>query len=249
MKQILAKMGILFCILFLLAGCTTEKKEVPKGESEVSETTPEPKETGKPQTLGGWQVNDEVITASMTEDAKTAFDAAMEGLVGVGYTPAALLATQVVSGTNYLILAQGTTVTASPEAGWYLIKIYQNLQGEAETSSIEKIDLNDIKTAEAAENKNLLGGWKIQPVSNAITLPQDESKAFNQAAEAYEPAVLSPLALLAKQVVNGTNYLIFCQGTDADNAVAFYIVKMYVALKGESEISEAQIIDITAYVK
>ena len=233
----------------MLAGCATEQKEVPKGDSNVSETTPEPKGTEKPQTFGGWEVNDEVVTAVMTEEAQTAFDAAMEKLVGVGYTPAALLATQVVSGTNYLILCQGTTVTATPEAGWYIVKIYQNLQGEAEVSSIEKIDLNDVKTADAAQSDDLLGGWKIQPVSNAITLPQDVSQAFTQAADAYEAAVLNPLALMAKQVVNGTNYMIFCQGTDADGAETFYIVKMYVTLDGESEISEAEMIDITAYVK
>jgi hypothetical protein len=48
--------------------------------------------------------------AVLTEEAQSAFDKAMEGLVGVNYTPLALLGTQLVSGTNYSFLCEAAVV-------------------------------------------------------------------------------------------------------------------------------------------
>ena len=60
--------------------------------------------------VGGWE-NVPHGDAELPEDAQTAFDKALDGLVGAKYTPVALLSTQVVAGMNYCILCQITPVS------------------------------------------------------------------------------------------------------------------------------------------
>lgn len=72
--------------------------------------------------LGGWTA----WHATLTEEAKAVFKQAMEGFVGVGYTPQAF-ATQVVAGTNYCFLCQGTPAYLNPPDLVAKVYIYQPL--------------------------------------------------------------------------------------------------------------------------
>lgn len=91
--------------------------------------------------MGGWKDETELPNMLSQED-NAVFEKAMEGLVGVGYTPVATLATQVVAGTNYAFLAVGTTVTAEPVSHLYIVKVYNDLQGNAQVSNICGLDLS-----------------------------------------------------------------------------------------------------------
>ena len=75
---------------------------------------------------GDWQ---EAGSPALTEDALAAFDTATDGLVGVDYVPVALLSTQVVSGTNYRILCEATTVYPGAEMHYVVMTIYEELDG------------------------------------------------------------------------------------------------------------------------
>lgn len=91
--------------------------------------------------MGGWK--DETLLPNMLSDEDNAvFEKAMEGLVGVGYTPVVKLASQVVAGTNFAFLAVGTTVTAEPVSHLYIVKVYNDLQGNAEVTNICGLDLS-----------------------------------------------------------------------------------------------------------
>ena len=63
-------------------------------------------------TSGGWTVS-KASYSFLTSGQKKIFNKAVKGLTGVTYKPVALLAKQVVAGTNYVFLCQGTTVTAN----------------------------------------------------------------------------------------------------------------------------------------
>ena len=90
--------------------------------------------------MGGWQDTNN-LPNMLTDEENAVFEKALEGLVGVGYTPVATLATQVVAGTNYAFLALGTTVTAEPVTHLYVINVYADLQGNATVNNICGIDL------------------------------------------------------------------------------------------------------------
>ncbi len=75
--------------------------------------------------LGGWTSFDFTISA----EAKSVFAAAMEGFVGVSYTPLAV-ATQVVAGTNYCFLCKAEFITLPIQQGLALVYIFQPLEGK-----------------------------------------------------------------------------------------------------------------------
>ena len=82
---------------------------------------------------GGWQ---EAESPALTKDALSAFNKATDGLVGVDYTPIALLSTQVVAGTNYRILCVATVVYPGAEPYYVVMTVYEGLDGSANILSV-----------------------------------------------------------------------------------------------------------------
>lgn len=99
--------------------------------------------------VGAWAIVDPSNAALLPAEAKTAFDQAAEKHLGLTLSPIATLATQVVSGTNYLVLCQGAPTTANPQNGLYVATVYENLDGVAEFTSVEALDLVHYVTPKA----------------------------------------------------------------------------------------------------
>ena len=91
--------------------------------------------------MGGWKDNTE-LPNFLDEKTNELFEKAFEGFAGVGYKPVTLLGTQVVAGTNYAILAIGTSVTAEPISHLYVVNIFEDLQGNVTLNNICGIDLS-----------------------------------------------------------------------------------------------------------
>lgn len=89
------------------------------------------------QLMGGWQATTDT---AIDEDAQAAFDAAMEGLLGVEYEPIDLLATQVVAGTNYCFLCRATVVVPDAVPGYAFVYVYKDLSGKADILDIQDIE-------------------------------------------------------------------------------------------------------------
>lgn len=83
--------------------------------------------------MGGWSAPE---TPAVTEEAAAALAKAAESKLGAEYTPIALLATQIVSGTNYSLLCEIKAVTPEAEAGYAVVHVYQDLEGNAEITDI-----------------------------------------------------------------------------------------------------------------
>lgn len=196
---------------------------------------------------GGWSIPEEFST-SLTEEETGLFAAALEGLLGVDYIPVALLGKQVVSGTNYAFLSLGNTVTAEPAAGWYIITVYEDLEGAVSLLSIREIDLTDIDFISEV-NKELVGGWKLT-TPDPVTLREDAQAAFDSAIRDYEAVSFAPIALLGTQAVAGTNYKILCNGTiGTENPISsLFVIDIYENLEGETQILNASLFDLAAYI-
>lgn len=82
---------------------------------------------------GRWQ---EAESPALTKEALSAFNKATDGLVGVAYTPIALLSTQVVAGTNYRILCEATVVYPGAEPYYVVMTVYEGLDGSASILSV-----------------------------------------------------------------------------------------------------------------
>ena len=64
------------------------------------------------------------------------FEQATEGIVGAGYDPIAIAATQVVDGTNYCFLAEETVATPDSNTDYVLVYIHENAEGNAEVTDV-----------------------------------------------------------------------------------------------------------------
>ena len=169
--------------------------------------------------VGSWALND---SAELSADAQKAFDKAMEGLVGVNYSPAALLGTQLVSGMNYCVLCESTVVYPDAQPYWALVYIYADLQGNAKVTNIVPLDPGAILEAGKVEPSQpqggMLGSWKLD---------RDGSVTADSA-----------VMHLASQLVAGTNHCVLCKGWN--------LVFVYENLEGKTEVLNSVPLDIAA---
>lgn len=198
-------------------------------------------------TSGGWTVS-KANYSFLTSGQKKIFNKAVKGLTGVTYKPVALLAKQVVAGTNYVFLCQGTTVTAKPVKGWYVLTANKNLKKKVSLLSVKKIKLTSIKTGKNPRTETLDGGLQIASVKNrSSALTKSVRKVFLKATKTYTGYELRPIALLGKQVVAGTNYRILCYGKNHASADLF-VLKIYKNLKGKCTITSCKPLKLEKYV-
>jgi len=156
-----------FVGLFMLAGCGA---------------APEPP-------IAGGYTEDRAVTA---EDMAV-FEEALDGFVGVGYVPA-LVATQVVAGTNYRFTAEALGVYPGAEPYQAYVFIFKPLEGPAELVKVETLTAE-----ETTEPEPIAGGW-----SENREIAEEEIAIFNEAM-AGQVGLYIP-NFVATQVVAGTNY-------------------------------------------
>lgn len=254
-KRSVIALLLIGCMTLALASCGSKNKQEESAASAASQASSEPQtsesqtsETGENPAVGGWEICEDG-PAAVPADAQEAFDKAIQGYTGMNFEPKALLATQVVSGTNYAFLCLGERVVQNPVKGWYVVVVYQDLQGEAKITSVEEIEIPEIKTKENVDGP-LVGGWTVSEPSNAVVLEDSIREAFQAAAEKNLGVTLTPAAQLSRQLVNGNNYLILCQGTTVtkEPVTSLYIATLYVSLEGEGELTDVELFDLTAYI-
>ena len=233
MKKQLMTMLSAALVMGCLFGCSTKTES-----TDTTETTEE--------TTGGWTMNEDETVAVLPDDVQEAFDKALEGYTGVGFTPVAYLGSQVVSGTNYKILCKGTTVTANPETSYYTVTIYQDLDGNAEVSEVKDFNLEDYNTDVEVETTQLAGGWSVNDSYQVVNLPADVQSAFDGATKDLLGVKYDPIAYLGSQVVSGTNYMILCHTTtsDANATEGMAIITVYQDLDGNSELLHVNQLDL-----
>lgn len=126
---------IIVLLLLLLRACTSRNsnsiEDTNKQQEVVEQIQEEPE-----QAAGAWiDVEDKTITDELRE----IFNKALQGLTGATYEPQELVAKQVVAGTNYKFLANGSKTTKPITKGTYYITIYEDLDGNVELKDIEVI--------------------------------------------------------------------------------------------------------------
>jgi hypothetical protein len=229
MKKTLA---IILAILMIVSvslvatGCNSNTIKQALSGKEPSSIEDEANENG---IVGGWT---RAESPEITDEFLKVFEKATNELTGMDYEPVAYIASQVVAGTNHLVLCKATVVIPDAEPKYSLVYIYEDLSGNAEIT--EMID-SDIP---AIVSKDLDGGW-YESESLAVT---DEIKAaFKKANETLTGAQYTPVAVLGSQVAAGTNYAILCEMTaTVPNAETQYaIVYIYCDLQGNSEITDS----------
>ena len=141
MKKLLTLLLTLLMI-FTISGCNSSSQDGPIVDDPIiEEDTP---------LVGGFT---EVEDGTLTDELKDIFNKALDGLMGATYEPVELVATQVVAGTNYKFLANGTKTTNPITKGTYYITVYEDLQGDVKLLDIETIEEKQEETASTDPSK------------------------------------------------------------------------------------------------
>ena len=200
-------------------------------------------------TTGAWAINDQDIQASLPDEVANAFNKATETLTGTTLEPVAYIGSQVVAGTNYMVLCRATSSTETPGATYQLAIIYADLEGNAELTSL--VDFDFAKFTEGEGNKDfemLSGGWFVPTDASGSNIPEDAQAAYDNALSTvcWEWGEVEPLAYLGSQVVSGTNYAILCKGelTEDPSNERVFIVTIYEDLDGNASVSNSNVLDL-----
>jgi hypothetical protein len=86
--------------------------------------------------VGGLHMNQGDAAVDKNADVKAAFDKALDGLVGCKYETVAYVGSQVVAGTNYVILCRTTPVYPNAKSVFSMVTIYEDLNGNAELTDV-----------------------------------------------------------------------------------------------------------------
>ena len=136
-------------MILSLAACESTKDS---GTEDSSSAQAESTQDVKDNSLGGWEVNNGKLSLEENAEAKAAFEKATEGLTGYEYEPIALLGTQIVSGTNYSILARGKAVVPDAEPSYEIITIYEDLEGNTEVLGMDEVLFDTEDDVPSSEN-------------------------------------------------------------------------------------------------
>ena len=143
----------------------------------------------------------------------------------------ALLATQIVAGTNYCILCKVTPTTPDAKTQYQLLYIYEDLNGIAE--------ITGRKTLIGGEA--LPGGFEANAGDPSIYDNSNSAvkSAFNKTVENICGVDYEPVAYLGNQVVAGTNYLVLCRTyvVIPDAEPKFELVTIYEDLAGNTDLN------------
>ena len=112
---------------------------------------------------GGYTANDGDVEIAKNADIQKKLDAALDGFVGSDIEPIAYLGSQVVSGTNYLLLCKVTPVYPDAVSEYDLVNVYEDLDGNISLGDMETLELgaSDDASAENAESVGTADGQEI----------------------------------------------------------------------------------------
>ena len=206
-----------------LCACSTQTEQV-----NTPEITPEETEETMTVLPGGWEMNKGDISVDANADAKNAFEKAVGTLDGFEYEPLAVLAKQIVSGTNYCILCRGRFTVENARAEMMLVYVYEDLDGNASVTGIKTL----------INNANVFGGWSANEGDISLDQNEEVRAAFEKAMEGLTGASYEPVAYIGSQLVSGKNYMVLCRETivvpGAESTYA--LVTVYADLNGNTEI-------------
>ena len=138
---------------FLLCKATPTTAEITDVANSDIEA-PAPTDSENP-IAGGYT---EPETPEVTPEAQKALTKALEGLDGAQYEAKALLGTQIVSGTNYMLLCKITPVTANPQPHYSIVTVYEDLEGNASISDTHDFNAADDAAATAEAQSETSNG-------------------------------------------------------------------------------------------
>ena len=225
MKKSIIWLFLVVTLCTVLAGCKKKEEEV---------------------VTGGWTIDLEAQSLTIPSEALEAFHAAIGNQEGLQIEPIALLGTQVVSGLNYMFFCTETPSNSTKDSSYKVVIVYKDLTGSSTITQIRDFDFNSYLGNKAAKDtSDLVGGWTVNNDMTGSKIKEEVMDAFSKAVETEE-ASYTPIAVLAHQVVAGTNYAVLCLQENDENSF-ISVLTIYNDLEGNAEILSNSYVDLADY--
>lgn len=153
------------------------------------------------QKVGGW-----TPFAPVTKEEEKIFNKAVQGIVGVKYTPEQV-SHQIVSGTNYRFICKAVSSTNPPREYYASVSFYIKPDGEIEDFNIIDLSVNEISSTDN-NTANGFGAKTGGYVAHECITEQDKAVFEYVTKDMY--GVDYELKAVASQIVNGINYKFIC---------------------------------------
>ena len=231
-KIFLGLFAIVLCVL--LVGCTEKKKEEEKKTDDK---------------VGGWALYVDAEKISIPNEAEAAFTEAVKEYKDMTLEPIALIATQTVSGTNYMFFCRGTK---DKVIDFEIAIIYKDLEGVSKVTKVTKFDLEKYVSKEIEFKKeNVVGGWEVNANIEEWKVDGDALNAFEAVTKELTGVMYSPVAILGTQVVSGTNYALLTYNTITNETHDTYVgvMTIYKDLQGNYKLTSVAYVDLAEFNK
>ena len=234
MKNFTTKLLTLGISAILLTGCLTACKVNNNGKIDANVKINGEEVINTEIQIGGtgsWQYAE---SSAVTPELEKYFNEAISKIDGYYHIPVALLATQVVAGTNYCFLCTSTIQANTAAKEMRIAYINVDPSGSAEFLKDDMILLPGV-----GEGGDKVGGWSY---AESTEITDDMKKVMEKATETLTGATYEPVAYIGSQVVAGTNHAILCKSTpsvaELNGATTYVLIYVYEDLQGNCEITE-----------
>lgn len=220
MKKKIILSVLVFLIGVLMVGCSEEKMDVSSGWEIIM--------SNSKQTLD----ND---LKKVFEDAKKTSEEKLDYI--------ALLAKQVVAGTNYMFLCKDSD-------SYKVIVIYKDLEGNSKIINVTDFNpIGYINSDKEVSFEQLAGGWYVSIPDENITIDSTVNNYFEKATETLTGASYYPISVLAEQKKSGTDYALLCygEGSYSGSMAGIYMLTLHIDKDDNPEIASISAIDLTDF--
>ena len=227
--------------LFALTGC--ENKDVENVVNELSQT----------QLVGGWETKLTNEQVNLNEEALKIFTEARNKYTALELDPVALIAQQVVAGTNRMYLAKGYQKGEPANALYEMVKVYTDLANNSSITEVCEFDYSEYTNVNVEGNEDILaGGWTVSVPTKGAKLEEKVQAIFDKATSTITGVTYYPIALVGKQLVAGTNYAILCYATPSTGEEVrgtINLVTIYEDLTGTATVTSQAYVNLANFNK
>ncbi len=154
---------------------------------------------------GGYEINQGSTMIEDNPEEKVAFEKATECLAGATFEPVAYLGKQIVAGTNYSFLCRMTPSYPGSEGSFVIVIVYEDLEGNAEISAVEDIDISASEGVEEETEQETEPEYGIFEGESASVQMANPWSAYEKIEDAVEA---SGVSFKIPEELNGERYLL-----------------------------------------
>ena len=207
---------------------------------------------GEGTITGSWEVDP--VAGSIPTAVKAGLEVATAEYLGADLEPVAYFAEQIVAGTKYAVICSATPVTAQEEASYLVVVTFvMDAEGNVEPATFEDFDLAEytVNGDKQMFQTGVTGGWQIpedHSVLGGVIADEGILAALNELADRVG-TVVEPMAVLGKQIVNGTNYAILCHAKTVTAVPEEEIAVVTLNVNAENEVTMTAVCSILGSIE